>query len=215
MSPKPSLPNESVNRLSARLSLVLAAMIPLVALGLTYFYSERSPREKSSAASLGDSYGSDSRLAEFCSRNVKQNRAFVLFKHGTCVVIEGQKDTASIKEQALRILLQTATPDARFVCTPVENNNLIVSYTEPVFHLRFGEDMNRHRQEIETDFRRFLTEDELADITPSWEPPFHAKVGLRSRARLLKDAENPVISHIIAPRGTEKTSAKQTASVSF
>ncbi|MDQ8191685.1 hypothetical protein [Roseibacillus persicicus] len=215
MTKKTSFPTENVDRISARLSLTLAALIPLVAIGLTHFYSENYGKKKSSQTTSAKNYGSDSRLAEFCSKNVKDNRAFVLFKYGTCVVIEGKKDTATIKNEALRILSKTATPDARFVCTPVEDNNLIVSYTEPVFHLRFGEDMNNNREQIESDFRRFLTESELADITPSWEPPFHAKVGLRSRARLLKDAQNPVISHIIAPRGTEKTSASETASVSF
>ena len=97
----------------------------------------------------------------------------------------------------------------------MEGRNLIVSYTEPVFHLRFDKDINEHRKEIQSDFRRFLTQEELADIPPSWEPPFHAKVGLRSRARLYKDASDPIVSRIIAPKSAEKTSIDQTASVSF
>ena len=204
---------ETPNRVSARLGIVLAAFLPIVAVTLTTLYQNQNKPTES--AENYSNYGGDRRLLKFCAENLKNDRSFVLFQHGTCVVVEGDDDAATIKEQAVRLLHETASPDARFICTPVENNNMIVSYTEPVFHLRFSEDIDKHRHEIETDFRRFLTEKEIADISPNWNPPFHAKVGLRSRARLLKDASNPVVSHIVAPHGTEKTSTEHTASVSF
>ena len=212
MTGNPKILNFNLDRLSARIGILLTACLPLLAIFLTHFFSATPKKAdiKESASS-----GSDQRLIEFCSRNVKNNRAFVLFNHGTCVVIEDETDPEVIKSRAIAVLRETATPGARFICTPIEGHDLIVSYTEPVFHLRFDEDMNQHRKEIENDFRRFLTEKELADITPSWEPPFHAKVGLRSRARLLKDASNPTVSRIIAPKTAEKTSLDQTASVSF
>ncbi|MGJ8723326.1 MAG: hypothetical protein ACSHYB_02120 [Roseibacillus sp.] len=212
MTKKPKLLDFNLDRASARIGILLTACVPLVAIFLTHFFAA-TPRKTTPKVLAGN--GTDNRLIEFCSRNVKSNRAFVLFHHGTCVVVENERNPETIKSQAIQTLKQTATPDARFICTPVEGRNLIVSYTEPVFHLRFDEDMDHHRKEIETDFRRFLTEKELADITPSWEPPFHAKVGLRSRARLLKDASNPVVSRIIAPKSAEKTSIDHTASVSY
>ena len=215
MFKKPILSFIDPDRLSARISFIIAAVIPLLAIGLTHLYSHDREQKRPDKSESLVNYGSDTRLIEFCSSNVKPGRAFVLFQHGTCVVIKNKTDTTSIKEEAINKLREVATPDARFVCTPVESNNIIVSYTEPVFHLRFDEDINHHRKDIETDFRRFLTKKELADISPHWEPPFHAKVGLRSRARLLKDAANPVVSSIIAPKGTEKTSAAETASVSY
>lgn len=213
MAKKSKIEEIQLDRLSARCGLLLAAVIPLLAVAITrqHFSKSSKPTEKASAVIDG----SDSRLVDFCSQNIKSSRAFVLFQHGTCVVVDNHTDTASIKGQALKILAETAVPDARFVCTPIEDNNLIVSYTEPVFHLRFEDEMELHREEIEEDFRRFLTAKESADITPAWDPPFHAKVGLRSRARLLKDAAEPAVTRIIAPRGTEKTSMGRTASVSF
>lgn len=142
---------------------------------------------------------------QFCINNMKSNRAFVLFQNGTCVIVENESHSDKIKEAAIDKLVRAAKPDAKFVCSPIENENLIVSYTEPIFHLRFANEMSDHRVSIETDFERFLTKEEFREIPPHWEPPFHAKVGLRSRARLLLDAENLVVSHIIAPRGTRKT----------
>ena len=212
MSGKTKFLNFNLDRASARTGLLLTACLPLLAILLTHVVSD-SPKKTDTPQSVSN--GTDTRLIDFCSNNVKDNRSFVLFHYGTCVVIENENDPAAAKTQAIQILRETATPDARFICTPVEDKNLIVSYTEPVFHLRFSEDMDLHRKEIEADFRRFLTEKELADISPHWEPPFHAKVGLRSRARLLKDAADPVVSRIIAPRGAKKTSAEHTASVSF
>ena len=215
MFKKPLLAFIDPDRLSARISFTIAAIIPLLALGLTHHYTGKNTSSESESKVTASASGTDSRLIEFCTQNVKSNRAFVLFKHGTCVVIEDKTDTSSIKKEAINTLLEVAVPGARFVCTPIDSNDILVSYTEPVFHLRFNEDMNQHRDDIETDFRRFLTEEELADISPNWEPPFHAKVGLRSRARLLKDAADPVVASIIAPKGTEKTSVGETASVSF
>lgn len=215
MPKKPLLALIDPDRFSARMSLIITAIIPLLALGLTQLKSEKSSKKRQPVASASSNSGADQRLIEFCTQNVKPNRAFVLFQHGTCVVIENQSDAASIRAKAISTLREVGVPGARFVCTPVDSNDIIVSYTEPVFHLRFAEDMERHRKDIENDFRRFLTEEELADISPHWEPPFHAKVGLRSRARLLKDAANPVVSSIVAPKGTEKTRMEQTASVSF
>ena len=214
MNGKSKISSFPIDRVSARFGLILAAILPLIAVILTRYLSDDVKKESPEPQARVVA-GSDSRLVKFCSENIKESRAFVLFQHGTCVVVENQKDTETIRLTALDILAKTAVPDARFVCTPVEDNNLIVSYSKPVFHLRFQDEMDHHRREIEEDFRRFLTADETADITPAWEPPFHAKVGLRSRARLLKDAANPQIARIIAPQGTEKTSAVETASVSF
>lgn len=212
MRKKRTFSDVSFERFSTRLSLALAAFLPLIAVALTHYLSAPSKSLKDSGNDISQAH---QRLIDFCSENVKKNRSFVIFEHGTCVVVEDKTDTATIQQEAIQILRSTASPDARFVCTPVENDDLIVSYTEPVFHLRFKEDMSRHRAEIESDFRRFLTNDELADISPHWDPPFHAKVGLRSRARLLKDAAELEVAQIVAPRGTEKTSLGETASVSF
>ena len=207
--------NFDIDRASARTGILLTAFLPLLTIFLTHFLSDSPQKEGTPQQQTSLASGADSRLIEFCSTNVKDNRTFVLFRYGTCVVVENEKNPDEAKAQAIEILKETATPDARFVCTQVENHNLIVSYTKPVFHLRFNEDMEIHRQEIETDFRRFLTEKEQTDISEHWEPPFHAKVGLRSRARLLKDAADPVVSRVIAPSETKKTSAEHTASVSY
>lgn len=159
--------------------------------------------------------GKDERLIKFCASNVQESRSFVLFQHGTCIVVEGLSNVDEIKTQALNTLTRTAVPGAKFVCAPVEDENIIVSYSEPVFHLRFGEDIQAHREAIETDFMRFLSDEERATTPLGWNPPFHAKIGLRSRARLMKDAQAPVICQIIAPSSTEKSRTGETASVSF
>lgn len=205
---------EQPDRLLGRLSLLLAATLPLTAIGLNHFLEQEkeSPR---AVATLPPIAGKDDRLIQFCASNVQESRSFVLFQHGTCIVVQDLTEIDEIKSFALETLARTAVPGAKFVCAPVEDENIIVSYSEPVFHLRFGEDIRAHREAIETDFMRFLSEEERATTPLGWDPPFHAKIGLRSRARLLKDAQQPVICQIIAPSSTEKSRTGETASVSF
>ena len=212
MTPRKKFSQLPINRVSARIGWLLAALVPIVSIAFTSKFTQRNEPNAKAHPLIS---GSDTRLVQFCSENIKDTRAFVLFTHGTCVVVDNEPDPEVIKQKALEILAKTAKPDARFVCTPVEDHNIIVSYSEPVFHLRFKDEIELHRKEIEQDFRRFLTEEESADITPAWEPPFHAKVGLRSRARLLKDAASPLIARIIAPQNAEKAGANVAASVSF
>lgn len=202
------------NRFFGRLSLLLAATLPFVAIGMNLFLNHEES-EQASASTLPPIAGKDQRLIEFCASNVQEGRAFVLFQHGTCIVVEGMTTVDEIKGHALQVLARTAVPGAKFVCAPVEDENIIVSYSEPVFHLRFGEDIRTHREAIETDFMRFLSEEERSTTPLGWNPPFHAKIGLRSRARLMKDAQAPVICQIIAPSSTEKSRTGETASVSF
>lgn len=201
----------SPDRLFGRVALLVAAGFPLVAVVTTEFLSSEP---ESAVVDVAKKPGEDPRLMQFCINNMKSNRAFVVFQNGTCIIVENESSSDKIREIALNKLVRTAKPDAKFVCSPIENHNLIVSYSEPVFHLRFADEMSKHRISIDTDFKRFLTKQEISEIPAHWQPPFHAKVGLRSRARLMMDAENPVIAHIIAPRGTKKGSPEEIASAS-
>lgn len=215
MQAKHHLNFEHAHRIVSRFSLFLAAALPLTAIGVTHYLSSERLKPKTSQASPIAAAGKDVRLINFCTENVKDNRAFVLFNHGTCIVIEDLNEIDQIRDKAFEILKETAIPNAKFVCSPVEDNNLIVSYTKPVFHLRFQEDIDKHRASISNDFVRFLTPEERASTPLGWNPPFHAKIGLRSRARLIKDAHDPVIAQIIAPTGTKQNQTGQTASISL
>ena len=88
--------NFNIDRASARIGILLTACVPLLAIYLTHFFATSPEKEISNNIS---SSGADTRLIEFCSRNVKSNRAFVLFQHGTCVVVEDESNPEAIKDQ--------------------------------------------------------------------------------------------------------------------
>lgn len=134
-------------------------------------------------------------LIEFCSQHVSERRSFVLFRRGTCVVVD--EPCADPLAEARKRLANCAKDDARFVPEPTSEGDLIVTFKEPVFH-------------------RF-TKDQLADIGPwldqvaatllspaeslatpeGWAPHPNAKVGLLARRRLLEDATHAVPFKII------------------
>ncbi|MEM9080537.1 MAG: hypothetical protein AAGC74_07600 [Verrucomicrobiota bacterium] len=191
-----------INRVLARLAFLLVALVPLLLTQIDRLRSPLVPPPPAPPAPIvyPKFAGTDPRLVAFCITNIKNNRAFVLFRHGTCVMVPTEGTAIEIRAEARRLLKKTADPAAKFVCSPTSDNHLIVSYTEPVFHLRFAEDLELFRHDIINDYRRFLSPKEAAETSYTWNPPFHAKVGLRSRARLLKDSEELKIARVIAPR---------------
>ena len=93
----------NLDRVTARVGLLLTACLPILAIVLTSLLRQRPRRIRALSKTLS-SNGSDQRLIEFCSRNVKSNRAFVVFQHGTCVVVENESNPEAIKSQAIALL---------------------------------------------------------------------------------------------------------------
>ena len=134
-------------------------------------------------------------LVSFCSRHVTEKRSFVVFKRGTCVVInEPCEDPVA---EANLILANCTDPDARFLTETSSEGDLIVAFKQPVFHRFSKSDMTKLQPWLQESARALLTPSESVAAGEGWSPPQDAGIGLLARRRMLEDAANAVPVKVI------------------
>lgn len=134
-------------------------------------------------------------LVEFCSAHVTAERSFVLFSHGSCVIVdEPNRDPVS---EAVARLQACGEADARFVPERTRDGGMIISFKEPVFHRFSREALDAAGPWLDQVASTLLTPEESAAAGPNWQPPYHARVGLLARRRMLEDAAAPVAVRVI------------------
>jgi len=134
-------------------------------------------------------------LIDFCSQHVSERRSFVLFRRGTCVVVDEPCDDPLA--EARRRLSNCARADARFVPEPTSEGDLIVTFKEPVFHRFTKDQLADLRPWLDQVAATLLTPAESLATPEDWAPHPNAKVGLLARRRLLEDATHAVPFKII------------------
>lgn len=143
-------------------------------------------------------------IADFCAENVTERRSFVVFRGGTCVVVD-EPSTDPVADARKR-LAACDEPDARFVPELTREGNLIISFKEPVFLNFTAEELSELASEIDHLAPALLTPKERVAAGTEWVPPTHAKFGLLARRRMLEDAASPVPVRII--RAKQRVTAK-------
>lgn len=137
-------------------------------------------------------------LIDFCSRHVTANRSFVIFKRGTCVVInEPCKDPMA---EARRILERSKDSEARFLTEPTSDGEMIVAFKEPVFHRFSQAEVKALEPWLQHSAAVLLSPDESVAAGDGWAPPQNAKIGLLARRRMLEDAASAVPVKVIRAR---------------
>ena len=149
--------------------------------------------ESTQTGNLSAASGED--LVQFCSHHVTANRSFVVFKRGTCVVIN--EPCKNPMKEARAILARCNDANARFVSEATTEGDLIVTFKEPVFH-RFTQaeiaELDPTLKEMAT---ALLSPEEMVAAGEGWTPPHAARIGLVARRRLLEDAAQAVPLRII------------------
>jgi hypothetical protein len=134
-------------------------------------------------------------LAAFCTRHVTEKRSFVVFKRGTCVVInEPCKDPM---KEARRILLESRQPDARFLTEVSSEGDLIVAFKNPVFQRFNKNELARLEPWLRESASVLLTPAESVTAGEGWIPPQNARIGLLARRRMLEDAADSIPVKVI------------------
>lgn len=154
---------------------------------------EPAPRPSSRPSPAGPN--SADRLIAFCTEHVSATRSFVIFRYGSCVVVD--EPSVDPLADALSRLEACNQPDARFVPELTTNGDLIVSFKEPVFHTFSAEMQASVQDELERLTPALLTPKERVSAGDDWVPPTHARFGLLARRRMLEDAAKPVPIRII------------------
>jgi hypothetical protein len=156
------------------------------------------------AESSGIPAPSTEELVKFCSQHVSQKRSFVLFRRGTCVVVD--EPCADPLAEARRRLAACAESDAPFVPEPTSEGDLIVAFKEPVFHRFTREEVEQISPWVEQFAPALLSPAESVAAGDTWAPHPNAKIGLLARRRLLEDATQAVPVKIIRARNPETAS---------
>lgn len=113
-------------------------------------------------------------------------KAFVVFKHGTCVVIPDLSPAPEHDAKAILRQLRSTMVD----WTPhlMDDGNFTVSYAEPAYSIVFKEEADLHQL-----------------VSPEKETRYFG-VGVFGRARLFLDLENPIIVQVWRPSGSATSS---------
>jgi hypothetical protein len=149
----------------------------------------------------GDPTPAGDDLVGFCSRHVTAKRSFVVFKRGTCVVIN--EPCKNPMAEALRILAKCKDPEARFVTEPTNDGEMIVAFKDPVFHRFSKNELQQLQPWLNQTATALLTPQESVTAGDGWVPPDHAKIGLLARRRLIEDATQAVPVRIIRAKQRE------------
>lgn len=144
-------------------------------------------------------------LVKFCSQHVSEKRSFVLFRRGTCVVVD--EPCADPLAEARQRLARCAEVDAPFVPEPTSEGDLIVAFKEPVFHRFTRDELELLSPWVDRVAPALLSPAESIAAGDDWAPHQNAKVGLLARRRLLEDANQAVPVKIIRAK-TAETAAR-------
>jgi hypothetical protein len=134
-------------------------------------------------------------LVRFCSQHVTEKRTFVVFRRGTCVVVD--EPCADPLAEARRKLASCAESEAPFVPEPTREGDLIVTFKEPVFHRFTRGELSALGPWLDQIAPALLTPAESVAAVDGWSPHQNAKVGLLARRRMLEDASQAVPMKII------------------
>ncbi len=143
-------------------------------------------------------------LVKFCSDNVTEKRSFVLFRRGTCVVID-EPCTNPVTE-ATHKLTACVESDVRFISEPTSEGDLIITFKEPVFQRFSRDELSRPSDWLDQATPALMTPAETAAAGEGWVPTGNARYGLLARRRMLEDAANPVPVRIIRAKTRAVTS---------
>lgn len=143
-------------------------------------------------------------LVKFCSGHVTGHRTFVVFKRGTCVVVnEPCEDPLAT---ARKTLAACADPNTPFIPEPTAEGDLIVSFKEPVFQRFTRGELAKLAPVLERLAPALLSPAESAAAGSDWTPPNLAKAGLLARRRMLEDASDAVAVKIIRAKNRQTAS---------
>lgn len=134
-------------------------------------------------------------LIQFCSKHAKGNRSFVLFRGGTCVVVT--EPSADPVAEAIRSLRRCSEEDAHFVAEMTEDEDAIMAFNDPVFHLFSLSDLSGLSDSPDGAVAAPPDLEQERILDGFLSPQSKEKARLLARQRLLDDASNSVPLSII------------------
>lgn len=126
-----------------------------------------------------------------------QQRDFVLFTYGTCVILEDGLSDAEATTFALKTLTEIIGFHPDMNPAPMDDGNILVRYNHPAVNVVLTEVAKANWSEIETMHLEGLTRSEVL-ITPLGPNKFDdlGKLALLGRAYMFMDVQHPKVTTI-------------------
>lgn len=124
-------------------------------------------------------------------------RDFVVFRHGTCVVLDDGLSDEGAKAFALKVLSDILRQHPDMIPSPMDDGNMMVRYNHPAVNIVLKDVAEANWSEIEQQHLEGLTPSEVL-ITPLGPNQFDTdgKIALLGRAYMFLDARDPEVAEI-------------------
>jgi hypothetical protein len=130
-----------------------------------------------------------------------RSRTFVVFEHGTCVVVPESSTDPEGEAKRLLDAVYNFHPD--FNPRQMDDGNFTVSYSQPAFSVVFADEVKANRQYIDLNHLDGVVREEVLLDASGRQNQFddRGKIGLFGRARMFMDAQSPRIVRVWRPPG--------------
>jgi hypothetical protein len=128
-----------------------------------------------------------------------RKRSFVVFEHGTCVLLPEEASNADGAAKDILDRVYKYHPD--FNPQSMDDGNFMISYSQPAFSVVFKDEFENNREYIEQHHKDGLVRAEVL-LNAKGEPnrfDDRGKIGLFGRARMFLDAQNPQVVQVWRP----------------
>jgi hypothetical protein len=123
---------------------------------------------------------------------------FVIFRHGTCVIVNDNLSDSDASAQARDILREIFSFHLDMNPVDMDDGNILVRYSHPAFNIVLDEIASTHWETIKANHLRALARDEVL-ITPLGPNKFDdfGMKALFGRCYFFMDAKKPQVSRIV------------------
>ncbi len=138
---------------------------------------------------------------------------FVLFTHGTCVIISDKLSDEDAEKEAIETLVKIFNYHPDMNPVSMDDGNLLVQYNHPAYNVVLDEITRKYMKTIEANHRRALARDEvlITSLGPNKFDEFGMKA-LFGRCYFFMDAKKPAITKIIRKTNQPDSAVKPTPS---
>ena len=130
-----------------------------------------------------------------------RRRVFVVFEHGTCVVVP--KTSQDPEGEAKQLLDRVYNFHPDFNPRQMDDGNFLISYSQPAYSVVFADEVAANREYIDANHLDGVVRDEVLLDAAGRPNTFddRGKIGLFGRARMFMDAQAPKVVRVWRPPG--------------
>ena len=134
---------------------------------------------------------------------------FVVFEHGTCVIVEDDLSDAEAKQQAREVIAKIFNFHPDMDPKAMDDGNMMIFYNHPAYTVVLKEITEKNMDTIRKNHQKALARDEVL-ITPAGPNKFDdfGMKALFGRCYFFMDAKAPVVAKVVRKQKREQGEAQ-------